>query len=164
VIVCVDVDYRADAVVTACVGFIAWTDAEPAHELVVRSETPAAAYTPGRFFERELPYLRTALEAFGKPIDVVVIDGYVWLAPGRPGLGAHLFEAIATPVVGIAKSRYAGAEATDVVRGTSERPLHVTAVGIDASVAAEHVRTMHGPFRIPMLVKRADGLARGTTR
>ena len=103
-IVCVDVDYRETAVVTACVGFDAWTDATSAHELVVRSSEPAAAYAPGRFFERELPYLRSALDQFARDlsgvraassvhapsteraIDVVVIDGYVWLAPGVPGL------------------------------------------------------------------------------
>lgn len=47
------------------------------------------------------------------------------------------------------------------MRGTSTSPLFVTAVGIDPQVAADRVRDMHGPFRIPTLVKRADSLARG---
>ena len=109
-IVCVDVDYRVDSVVTACVGFEAWPDATSAHELVVRSTAPAAEYAPGRFYERELPYLRAALDAFGQPIELVVIDGYVWLAPGHRGLGAHLHAVIERPVVGVAKTAYLSAD------------------------------------------------------
>jgi len=161
VIVCVDVDYRETAVVTACVGFDAWTDAASAHELVVRSSEPAAAYAPGRFYERELPYLRACLDRFARPIDLVVIDGYVWLAPGQRGLGARLHAAIERPVVGVAKTAYLSADSIEVVRGASTRPLYITAEGIDPRLAAEHVRTMHGPFRIPTHLKRADGLARG---
>jgi deoxyribonuclease V len=160
-IVCVDVDYRAGSVVTACVGFHAWTDPAPAREHVVRSAEPAAAYEPGRFFERELPYLRAALADFGEPLDLAIVDGYVWLDAGRAGLGAHLHAALAVPVVGIAKTHYAGADAIAVTRGESASPLFVTAAGLDPAVAAAHVVAMHGPFRIPTLIKRADMLARG---
>jgi deoxyribonuclease V len=161
VIVCVDVDYRETCVVTACVGFRAWTDAVPAREHVVQSAEPAAPYEPGRFFERELPYLRAALAGFGDPIELTIVDGYVWLDAGRPGLGAHLHAAIAVPVVGIAKTHYAGCDAIAVTRGESATPLYVTAVGIDAAMVAGHVVAMAGPFRIPTLIKRADTLARG---
>ena len=159
-IVCVDVDYRDACVVAACVGFHAWSDAAPAREHVVRSAEPAAAYEPGRFFERELPYLRAALAGFGEPIDLAIVDGYVWLDGGRPGLGAHLHTALAVPVVGIAKTHYAGADAIAVTRGESASPLFITAAGFDPAVAAAHVVAMHGPFRIPTLIKRADTLAR----
>lgn len=159
-IVCVDVDYRETCVVTACVGFHAWSDGAPAREHVVRSDQAAAAYEPGRFFERELPYLRAALAAFGEPIELAIVDGYVWLGAGRPGLGAHLHASIGRPVVGIAKTRYAGADAIAVTRGESASPLFVTAAGVDPATAAGHVVAMHGPFRIPTLIKRADTLAR----
>jgi deoxyribonuclease V len=161
-IVCVDVDYRETSVVAACVGFHAWTDSAPAREHVVRSSEPAAAYEPGRFFERELPYLRITLAGFGEPatISVVVVDGYVWLDGGRPGLGAHLHAALGMPVVGIAKTHYAGAAAIAVTRGESASPLFITAAGFDPAAAAAHVVAMHGPFRIPTLIKRADTLAR----
>ncbi|HEY6038329.1 MAG TPA: endonuclease V, partial [Kofleriaceae bacterium] len=115
-IVCLDVDYRAASVVTACVGFHAWTDAVAAREHVVRSTEPAAAYEPGRFAGRELPYLRAALAGFAEPIQLAIVDGYVWLDAGRPGLGAHLHAALGVPVVGIAKTHYAGAEAIAVTR------------------------------------------------
>jgi deoxyribonuclease V len=160
VILALDVDYRSDAAVTACVGWDAWTDSAPAHELVVRSAVPPAEYAPGRFFERELPYLQGALAQLGHPADLVVIDGYVWLGADTPGLGAHLHAVTRTPVVGVAKTRFRGAPAIEIVRGSSKAPLYVTAVGIDPVQAAEHVRSMHGPFRIPTLLKRADSLAR----
>ena len=160
-IVCLDVDYRAASVVAACVGFVEWTDATAAREHVVRSATPAAAYEPGRFFERELPYLRAALASFGETIELAIVDGYVWLADGVPGLGAHLHDAIGVPVVGVAKTAYAGSSAIAITRGESASPLFVTAVGIDANAAADQIVAMHGPFRIPTLLKRADSLARG---
>ena len=160
-IVCLDVDYRVTSVVTACVGFGEWTDATAAREHVVRSAAAAAAYEPGRFFERELPYLRAALASFAEPIELAIVDGYVWLADGVPGLGAHLHDAIGVPVVGVAKTAYAGSNAIPIVRGESASPLFVTAVGIPARVAADHVIAMHGPYRIPTLLKRADTLARG---
>jgi deoxyribonuclease V len=160
VIVCVDVDYRETSVVTACVGFHAWTDGVAAKEHVVRSAEPAAAYEPGKFFERELPYLRAALAGFGETIELAIVDGYVWLDAGKLGLGAHLHAEIGVPVVGVAKTRFAGADAIAVTRGESSSPLFVTAVGIDAAGAAENVVAMHGPFRIPTLIKRADTLAR----
>jgi deoxyribonuclease V len=158
-ILALDVDYRADAVVTACVEFEAWTDPAPAHELVVRSAVPAAEYAPGRFFERELPYLRDALAQLGRA-DLIVIDGYVWLGADTPGLGGHLYAVTRTPIVGVAKTRFRGAPAIEIVRGSSKAPLYITAVGIDPTRAAEHVRSMHGPFRLPTLLKRADSLAR----
>ena len=151
---------HADSVVTACVGFDAWTDAMAAREHVVRSASPAAAYEPGRFFERELPYLLAALASFGE-VELAIVDGYVWLGGTTRGLGAHLHEAVKVPGVGVAKTAYAGSDALAVVRGESARPLFVTAAGIDAAVAAKHVAAMHGPFRIPTLLKRADSLARG---
>ncbi len=162
-IVAVDVDYRDDHVVTACVGFDRWTDGEPKHTLVRRQTGPAAAYVPGRFFERELPHLRAALEAFGALPSVVVVDGHVWLAGDDRGLGAHLHAALdrRAAVVGVAKQPFAGAtRAVAVLRGTSERALLVTAIGMEVGTAAAHVRTMHGAHRIPTLLKRADRLCR----
>jgi deoxyribonuclease V len=164
-IVCVDVDYQTAITTTACVGFAAWTDAAPAFELVDRTALPAAPYEPGRFYERELPYLVAILARVADPIDAVVIDGYVWLAAMAPGLGARLREARGNrePVVGVAKTAYRGAEAVPVLRGASGNPLHVTAAGIDPTVAADHICAMHGPFRIPTLLKRCDSLARGAS-
>ncbi len=161
-IVAVDVDYRDDAVVAACVGFDAWSDATTALEIVVRSDAPPAPYEPGRFYVRELPHIHAALMLLSAPPDVIVVDGYVWLGPERPGLGAHLHAALGgvTPVVGVAKTAFAGAEAIEVLRGTSARPLFVTATGTDAKAAADAISAMHGAHRIPTLLGRVDHLAR----
>jgi deoxyribonuclease V len=160
VICAVDVDYQPTGVTTACVGFADWSDAIAQLEVVVRTPGPAAAYQAGAFYERELPYVLAALERM-PPLAVILVDAYVWLGPEQPGLGHHVHARTGVPVIGVAKTRFAGAEAIEIVRGDGARPLHVTAVGIAAAVAAEHVRTMHGEFRIPTLVKLADGLARG---
>ena len=162
-LICVDVDYQATGVTVAGVGFAAWTDAIPALELVDRSTVAAAAYQPGTFADRELPYLLAILARVSAPIDAIIVDGYVWLGPTRPGLGAHLHAARGgtEPVIGVAKTSFHGATPVLVTRGASTSPLFVTAIGIADQAAADHIRDMHGPFRIPTLLKRADALARG---
>jgi deoxyribonuclease V len=159
VIACVDVHYEADRVTAACVGG-EWTSDFVMLEVVVRTPGAAAPYRPGAFYERELPYLIAVLDRM-PAVEAILVDAYVWLGPEHPGLGWHLHQARQVPVIGVAKTAYAGAESIEVLRGTSARPLYVTAIGIDAAVAADHVRAMHGEHRIPTLVGRADALARG---
>jgi deoxyribonuclease V len=157
---CVDVDYQPSGVTAACVGFTSWADPLAAIEVVVRSFEAPQPYEPGQFAKRELPFLQAVLARM-PAVDAILVDAYVWLGTDRPGMGKVLHDACGTPVIGVAKTRFEGAAALEVVRGDSQRPLYVTAVGFDAAVAAEHVRTMHGEFRIPTLIKRADTLARG---
>ncbi|HWO17236.1 MAG TPA: endonuclease V [Kofleriaceae bacterium] len=171
---CVDVDYRDTGVTAACVGAEGWASELARIEVVVRAPGRPAAYQPGAFYERELPYLLEVLERM-PPLELVIVDAYVWLGPDQPGLGKRLHDARGGIVVGVAKTRFAGAEASgggarvsggasqviDVRRGDSDRPLHVTAVGMDPAAAAAHVAAMHGEFRIPTLLRRADALARG---
>jgi deoxyribonuclease V len=159
VIACVDVHYEADLVTAACVGG-EWTDELATIEVVVRTRGAAAPYQPGAFYERELPYLIAVLDRM-PALEAILVDAYVWLGPERAGLGWHLHQVRQVPVIGVAKTAFAAAESIDVLRGTSARPLHVTAIGIDAVLAANRVREMHGEHRIPTLVGRADALARG---
>lgn len=165
-ILAVDVHYDDRVAHAACVGLLTWSDAESTLELVQPSPVPPEAYQPGQFYRRELPHLRQVIEAVRRSttVDTVIIDGYVWLNENRPGLGAHLYHALGGDivVVGVAKSAFRGARAIALWRGQSGRPLFVTAAGIEASQAAELVRRMHGPHRIPTLLKRADQLARRT--
>jgi deoxyinosine 3'endonuclease (endonuclease V) len=84
-------------------------------------------------------------------------------APGRPGLGAYLSSAIGVPVIGVAKTQFVSANAIRVVRA-STRPLYVTGVGIDPAEAASHIASMHGPYRLPTLLKLVDSRARGRSR
>jgi deoxyribonuclease V len=168
---CLDVDYRDTGVTAACIGAEAWTDELARVEVLVRSPGRPAAYQPGAFYERELPHLLAALARM-PPLEVIVVDAYVWLGPDHPGLGKRLHDALGGGViVGVAKTRFAGADAgtgpfgvVEIRRGDSQTPLHVTAVGIDPAEAARQVAGMHGEFRIPTLLRRVDALARGHAR
>ena len=56
---------------------------------------PVAAYVPGQFYRRELPCLLAVFGLVRQPLEIILIDGYVWLdAQGMPGLGGHLFDAL----------------------------------------------------------------------
>ena len=157
----VDVHYlrtggaRAAAVLAA--------DAAFAHVLAERTAVVPRVppYRPGEFYLRELPPLRAVLDDLSG-LGLLVVDGYADLDPGgRPGLGAHAHAAFGIPVIGVAKSRFRTAtHAVPVVRGSSVRPLFVTAAGMPAADAADLVRRMAGRYRLPDALRRADTLAR----
>src|SRR4030095_7914663 len=98
-----------------------WTDATAVDERVVHVAN-VQAYEPGQFYRRELPCLLAILQQL-PPIKSVIIDGYVWLeGTSKPGLGAHLHEALheQVAVIGVAKTRFQGADgACEVLRGAS---------------------------------------------
>lgn len=163
---CVDVHYGSvpdSGAVTACLGFADWSAEQSSAELVHHSALAIADYESGSFYKRELPLILEALVQCRHAVDLLVIDGYVWLGPSRPGLGMHLYEALKqrVPVVGVAKRPFHESPAIGVLRGDSRQPLFVTAVGIEPVLAAKHVQGMHGEHRLPTLLKRVDGLARG---
>ncbi len=167
-----DVQYTDPSAAAAAVVLAEWTDAVALEERVVRVPQ-VAPYVPGAFFERELPCLLAVLGQVQAPLQAVVVDGYVWLDATRPGLGAHLaahFRERGTPcpVVGVAKTRFGPPAApspsphaaVEVLRGTSRRPLFVTADGLAATQAAQRVAAMHGADRIPWALSRVDRLCR----
>ncbi|GIH12828.1 endonuclease V [Rugosimonospora africana] len=123
--------------------------------------TEVAAYRPGHFYARELPALDAVLAGAG-PIDLLIVDGYVDLDPqGSPGLGAHAHARFGVPVIGVAKTAFRTAtHAVPVRRGAASRPLYVTAAGVGLTEAAELVRAMTGPYRLPDALRRVDRLAR----
>ena len=161
----VDVAYRGRGAHAACAVIDAWDGNSPlfARTAAVSTVLP---YAPGRFYVRELPCLLAVLEALPQLPPTVVVDAYVVLPGGRPGLGAHLHDALGgrTTVVGIAKTPFAGALScpfiVPVTRGASGNPLFVTAVGMAPDDAARHVRAMAGRHRIPDIVRIVDRLAR----
>lgn len=166
-IACVDVQYDDlhHSAKAALVLAARWTDSAPTWQSVVEVQE-VAPYEPGRFFLRELPCLLKVLATSSNVPEVIVVDGYVWLdREQRPGLGAKLFESLGEicPVIGVAKSRFHDAPGTDVFRGNSHQPLIVSSTGIDEAIAAECVKSMHGPFRVPTLLRIVDQLARGIT-
>lgn len=163
-----DTHYVSGQTATAGVLFDEWSAVAPAREVVQTTAEPPPAYVPGRLYVRELPGIVALLGSLEHAPDVIVVDAYVWLdLAGTPGLGAHLYEALErqTPVVGVAKNPFAGsAHAVAIVRGTSRRPLYVTAAGVDPAVAAGWISAMHGAHRIPALLARADQLCRAAVR
>ncbi|MDN0075152.1 endonuclease V [Crenobacter sp. SG2303] len=161
-----DVGYRENKVRAACVVATSWEDHVP-HATFVCDVDDVLPYEPGHFYRRELPCLLAVLKRVPMPLSILVVDGYVWLSPeGRPGLGAHLYEAMGCriPVIGIAKTAFGAAAGSALVervyRGRSTRPLFVTSVGLERSVAAELVRRMPGDYRIPEMLQRVDRLTR----
>jgi len=160
----VDVAYGEGAATAAAAGFSGWSSDHTLFERVLTRELESDAYQPGAFFRRELPPLLDLLGSLPVVFDTLVVDGYVDLAEGRPGLGAHLRAALGgdVAVVGVAKSPFASAtHAVEVYRGDSARPLYVTAAGLSVEDAADAVRRMAGPHRVPDILRRVDHLARG---
>lgn len=164
---CLDVDYSPARTCAACVLFAHWDSRQPTATLTARLRAQdAAGYVPGAFYERELPALLAVLDRLPFAVDVLdalVVDGYVWLGRERPGLGHHLFEATRrkVPVIGVAKTAFADNElALPLLRGDSQSPLYVTAVGMDALEARDAVARMHGLHRVPTLLRWVDQACR----
>jgi deoxyribonuclease V len=159
-----DVSYQGEATAhAACVVFEDWADSVPATFFRAPLTLPKP-YRPGRFFERELPCLLALLQRIDRRFEAIVIDGYVHLRQDvGKGLGVHLYESLncSTLIVGVAKNPLAMADQfIPVYRGRSGKPLFVSAIGCSAEQAALYIASMHGPYRIPTLLKLADRCAR----
>lgn len=162
-----DTYYYENKAKTVCVSFEHWTASETA---AVFSEVleDIEEYVPGAFYRRELPCILSLFEKLPeKSVEAIIVDGFVYLDDEqKPGLGKYLYEALEQkiPVVGVAKTNFATIERNKklVFRGQSERPLYVTAVGMELDEAADKVKSMSGTFRIPDLLKRLDQLTKET--
>lgn len=162
-ILAVDVDYRPDKAVAAGILFQAWGDSVPLQEISIVCEI-VDEYVPGEFYRRELPCILKLLRELDKHVDIIVIDGFVHLGEERrPGLGTHLYEKLngKVAVIGVAKSAFRDTPAsTELLRGGSQRPLYVTAIGMAEDAARRGIRQMSGKDRIPTLLKQVDRLSR----
>ena len=158
-----DVHYTSTTAYAAAIVFPTWDSATPVTRHTAAT-SPVGEYEPGKFYMRELPPLLKVIRQLSGDVHTYVIDGYCHLSTDlKPGLGAYLHDALARPktMVGVAKNPYRRSEhAEKVYRADSTRPLFVTAIGMEASVAAQHVQSMAGPYRIPDLLKAVDRLAR----
>ena len=158
----VDVHYPGDGRAQVAAVFFADYRAQAPDKILTRLIAEPADYVPGTFYKRELPCILAVLDQLD-PLPVeIIIDGYVCLG-AKPGLGQHLFEALGRriPVIGVAKSAFASAHAEKVFRGGSRRPLYITAAGMPDAAAARNISRMHGPHRIPTLLRQVDQIARG---
>lgn len=161
----IDVGYHEQGATVAGVLFHDWTDPHPAeeHSILVENVEP---YESGQFYKRELPCMLALLEQIEHEPEVIIVDGFVWLSKNqsipKPGLGAYLYEKLEkrVPVIGVAKTEFAGSGAAELLRGGSVRPLYISAEGIDLADAVCAIQAMHGKHRFPTLLKRVDLLSR----
>ena len=162
-ILAIDVDYRQSKAVAAGVLFRDWQAEAPIKEVTTNCDL-VHDYVPGEFYRRELPCLLKLLEQVDLNLNTIVIDGYVYLGKERtPGLGRYLYDALdkQIAVIGVAKTAFKDTPAsTEVKRGTSQRPLYVTAAGTDEASAQSCIQTMRGRDRIPMLLARDHSKAK----
>ncbi len=164
-ILAVDVNYRAGEARVAGVAFESWIDSE---SLASYSSTVESVndYEPGSFYRRELPCILKLLSEHHLAPATILIDGYVYLdGSSSPGLGRYLYDALEhrVMVIGVAKKPFKGIDAVyQVYRGNSSRPLYVTCAGIELSVAKQRIKSMHGSFRIPTMLRKVDQLSRKT--
>ncbi|MFK7788885.1 MAG: endonuclease V [Phycisphaeraceae bacterium] len=162
-IAAVDSHYQDNYCCTAIVGFTDWGAETAVLEQTQVSGNSPEAYKPGQFYLRELPLILEIIEPYLEEIEMIIVDGYVWLGEEtKPGLGAYLYEALEsqTPVIGVAKSFFSGSKCVEVLRGKSKRPLFVTSAGISIEMASHYIERMAGKYRIPTLLKRVDQLTK----
>jgi len=161
-IACLDVHYTESMAYAAALVFEDWTSPGGIAEHYA-SLPHSANYEPGRFDLRELEPLLAVIRLLDRPIHVFVIDGYCQLsAEGEPGLGVHLAKALdgSAAIVGVAKNRYrTSTHAVELQRGKGSRPLFITAIGMEAAQAAQHIASMAGEFRLPTLLRAVDRLS-----
>lgn len=160
-----DTYYYEHRAKTVCLAFEQWSAPSAAYVLA-EVRDGIEEYVPGEFYRRELPCILGLLKQIDlQTVEAIIVDGFVYLDDeNRPGLGAHLYRSLndKIPVVGVAKTNFATIERNKraVIRGKSERPLYVTAIGLDLDQAAEWVTRMSGPHRIPDLLKQLDQLTK----
>lgn len=163
-ILATDVYYPSDGgAIAAGVAFNAFGDTQPCAEFTCSLEE-VGDYQSGEFYKRELPCLLQLLTQHQLKPSIIIVDGHVQFTNNpRPALGAHPYQTLGqqTPVIGVAKNPHRDISAkAELLRGDSLRPLYVSAVGIEIENAKQSVLQMHGPHRIPTLLKRADQLCR----
>jgi deoxyribonuclease V len=163
-ILAIDVQYYDDYARAAGVLFEHWDDAKPVKEIIrLLHPSQYGEYVPGHFYKRELPCIMAIVEALDEKVTAIIVDGYVDLDE-KPGLGRHLYHKVGVEIpiiIGVAKSRFKKAVCLEVQR-ESGKPLYVTSTNdYITSILDDRIKSMHGKFRNPTLLKRVDHLARG---
>ncbi len=163
-ILVVDADYRNYTANAAALVFENFTD-ESALSGYSKIIENIAQYEPGEFYKRELPCILEILKIVKEKIDLIIVDGYVWLNNNnKPGLGGHLYNSLNNkmPVIGVAKRSFhdKNDKMIKIYRGQSINPLYITSANIELNKAASLVTNMHGDYRIPTLLKKVDQLCR----
>jgi deoxyribonuclease V len=162
-ILAVDVYYQHGLATVGGVTFSGWT-AEQEDAAYQSTLQVVEDYVPGQFYRRELPCILHLLKVHKLSPETIIVDGFVYLDGFcSPGLGKHLFDTLKgqAAVIGVAKRKLAQTpDAVKIYRGQSKTPLYVTSLGIPLASAKAFIISMHGPYRIPSLLKKADQISR----
>ena len=150
---------------TVCLEFTEWNQSEnfKIHTEIIEN---VEEYIPGEFYKRELPCILSLLNKIDlKKVEVIIVDGFVYLDDEKKyGLGGHLYEKLnqVIPIIGVAKTNFASIEKhkRSLLRGDSQKPLYVTAIGIELDDAFQKIESMAGEFRMPTLLKEMDRLTK----
>lgn len=163
-ILALDVHYREN--IAQAVGILFnWQDETP-QEIIIDFIREVDDYVPGGFYKRELPCLLKICKKLNlETLEAIIVDGYIYLDNDKKmGLGAHLWQALnqTTPIIGVAKTLFFNNTETTikVIRGTSKKPLYVSAIGLNLTTSASLIKNMKGEFRIPTLLKKLDTLTK----
>lgn len=160
-----DTYYYDDYANTICIAFEDWTS-EIETKIFSEKTEITSDYESGAFYKRELPCIVSLLKKIElKEGDCIIVDGYVTLDnDGKIGLGGYLYEALDQkyPIIGIAKNEFTtpDSQRRNIYRGESKTPLFATSKGTDVDQVKSNVEKMHGPYRMPTLLKKLDQLTR----
>jgi len=163
-IAAIDIHYKETYAKAVCVVFN-WEDETPQH-IYTDIITEVEPYISGEFYKRELPCILKVLEQVSlDTLEAIILDGHVFVHNDHKyGLGGYVWEALdkKIPIIGIAKKSFIHTEkvATPIKRGTSESPLFVSCIGIDKETVLEKIQLLHGPHRMPTILKLVDSISR----
>ncbi len=153
----------------------------PAAIQTIRGKEPISPYIPGRFKDRELPCIIKLLNEFkiyAPEINTIILDSYVKLLDNNgskiESLGDALFNELNSlsflgyssniSIIGVAKTRFGYKKdsrllkyCVPVYRGLEAiNPLYITSIGCDVKEAAENIKNMFGPNKLPDMLSIAD--------
>jgi len=160
----IDVLYKESNTARAVGVLCDWDDLEP-KQVVIEQIEEVEPYEPGQFFKRELPCIMKLLEKINLKTVETIVDGHVYVDNNYGyGLGGHLWQSleVKVPIIGVAKRGFYSNKETvvEVLRGKSSNPLHVSAIGMDKSIAANKILEMPGDYRMPRMLKLVDTITR----
>ncbi|MDR6943918.1 endonuclease V [Mucilaginibacter pocheonensis] len=160
-----DTFYYDNRAQTICISFEQW-ESENILTTYVDTVSDVEDYSSGEFYKRELPCILHLITKIDLSfVRFIVIDGFVYLDDNnRLGLGGHLYHSLEKkiPVIGVAKTNFAAIQENkkSILRGESRKPIFVTSAGVNLEDASKYIKSMHGKFRIPKLLKELDTLTK----
>jgi len=163
----VDVYYKEDDYAQIAGALFEWEGFEP-QETYIEQITTVNDYEPGAFYKRELPCLLAILEKIDiAKLQAIIVDGHVYIDDCNYGLGGKLYEELGrqVPVIGVAKNSFYSNrnKVKEIFRGKSNKPLYVSAIGLDLEIVSKRILDMSGEYRMPTILKSLDQLSRTNT-